>query len=137
MYIYATLSNDQDIILYREGTIPTADKINIPVINKKVTIKGDANVSNKYREFPKVSETYIKDEDFEWVSNDTTFKSLVKNGHIVFEKKKRVNFSDEDTINLIVKNMKSKDKSAALTKDCLKNISKDIRESDIGSRLEN
>lgn len=109
-YIYSTLSNDQNFVEW--VTDPKAKKL--PKQQKAILIAGKANVANKKNFItPKGVMTSVGDEEYKALAENSAFKRFLDRGYITVESKKA-------DIEAAVKNMKAKDKSAALTKQDVK-----------------
>ncbi len=102
-YVYSTLTNGNEYAEYEPGG---AD---IPVLKKKVEIKGGANVANKKSLItPLGVATRVSDEDLEFLKNHPEFQRHMKAGYISIGK---TNADPEK----FASNMKGPDESAPLT----------------------
>lgn len=103
-YIYSTLTADNAYAIYENN--PNAD---IPVIERKILIKGGANVADRKTLYtPKGVVTQVSDEDLALLEKDYSFQQHVKNGFIKVER-------HEAPVEKIVADMTPKDKSAPKT----------------------
>ena len=125
MFIYSTLSSDVNFNCFNTNSL---EKGRVPIIDKKICIKGGANVANKYSEFPKVIETKISTSDFEIVKEHKTFKKMAAGGYITHSNKRRLDFSDPKTAENIIKSMGKKDKAATLCVEDLESMGSKVKE---------
>lgn len=125
MYLYSTTSNAMKFNFFNEASLKHGQ---IPCIKKSIVVNGNANIANKYSEFPKVTETFVKDEDYEILKTHKQFKKMMKDGFVSSSSKKRLDLSSGKTAEEIIKDMEKRTKSSALTVDDIKNSSKTIKE---------
>jgi len=105
VYIYSTMSSDNDYIIYDNG-----------FAKSKVTIAGKANVANKLTLLVKqVAVTCIAQDKYELIKENYHFKKHLENGFLTVENK---NIEAQK----ISKDMAKKDKSAQKTKEDFKHI---------------
>lgn len=110
-YIYSTLSNDQNFIVWGN----TEDPNNLPTRQKTIMIAGKANVMNKANFVtPKGVLTTVEDDVAKALGENSQFKKFVERGYITVETKAATTADDA------AKNMKSKDKSAQKTEADIK-----------------
>ena len=136
MFIYSTLSNSQTFSSFSEKSLEQM----APRKMKSVTIEGGANVASrniifrpKSREdfdmgVPRVKETRVSEEDFEFLMTHGHFKHYVDKGFMTYDKKKRIDYRDSKSVDNIIKNMEKKSQSAPLTPDDLKKYPGGVKE---------
>jgi len=113
-YIYSTMSSDNDIILYEK------DENGKQIAKGKITIAGKANVANnKTLITPLGAVTSLEDKEYDLIKDNNHFKKWIANGFIVVQDKK----SD---VEVVVKNMTAKDKSAQKKADDFKGVKAEI-----------
>jgi len=101
-YVFSTLSTDVDYTVYGESVN------DLPTIEKRITIKGGANVATKHLITPKGVMTAVEDAEFDILSAHPVFQMHKKNGFITVEKKA----ADPEKV---ASNMTARDESAPLT----------------------
>lgn len=105
-YVYSTLSNDMEYVLYSDNKVNDLHQK-----TKSIIINGGANVAHKKTLVtPKGVVTEISDEDAELLSQNPTFKRQAKNGFVTIESSK----GDPDKV---AKDLTEKDGAAQLTPD--------------------
>lgn len=104
-FVYSTLTNSTIYAIYRD-TDPKASDI----IERKILIKGGANIANKHFETPTGVVTEVSDDDLKLLMKDYHFREHMKNGFVTVENYKA---SPEK----VAKNMEEKDPSAPRDKN--------------------
>ncbi len=105
VYIYSTMSSDNDYIIYENG-----------FATSKVTIAGKANVANKLTLLVKEGAvTCIAQDKYELIKENYHFKKHLDGGFLTVENK-------NIEASKIAKTMSKKDKSAQKTKEDFKHI---------------
>jgi hypothetical protein len=107
-YVYCTGSAGIDFAVYTPNN--ANDPHRLPVVEKKIRIKGGANIATKNLVTPLGVRTEVSDEDMDILLQDFCFKRIVEAGFITYEKKK----IDPDSV---AKRMEARDKSAPITPD--------------------
>lgn len=100
-YIYSTLATDVTYTLYDKGAS------DLPVVDKKVFIRGGTGVANKYLQTPMGVMTEVSDAELEIMKQVPLFQRHVDKGFITVEKK---NVDPE----VVAADMESRDVSAPL-----------------------
>lgn len=119
-YIYSTLANDMRYAKYRDQQ---PGQLGPATIEHEVLINGKVGVANKHLVTPRGAVTNVKDEDYDILKDNYSFKEHIKEGHICVEKKQ------EDVEKVIVK-MKKRDNSAPITPDDFD----DVTENDVAPK---
>lgn len=81
MYVYSTLTSDNEYPLYREGAN------NLLQIERSVVIKGGAGLANKHFVTPRGVVTKIDDDEYKLLKDNEVFKLHVANGFITTDEK--------------------------------------------------
>ena len=76
-FIYSTLTSDMTYAVYRQG------ENDLPEVDKKVYVKGGANLANKNLITPKGVVTEVSDEDLALLEANELFQRHKKNGFII------------------------------------------------------
>ena len=107
IYIYSTLSADQDYCLYDKNT----DAHSLPVPVRVIRVNGKANVMNdKTFLTPRGALTSITEDDLKVLQQIPAFQKHAKANYLTVEKSK----ADPDEV---AKDLVKKDKGAQLTED--------------------
>jgi hypothetical protein len=104
VFVFSTMTSGVDYAIY-DTSIPGG----VPVILKKITINGGANLVNERGDTPKGVVTQLSDEDFALLEQDSVFKIHLASGNVWITKDKEV------ALETVVADMNPKDKSAPLT----------------------
>ena len=101
VHVYSTLSSPQR---YTKYAIGAGD---MPREDKSVLIKGGANIADKNFITPRGVVTTITEEDYEFLKENSMFKTHVDNGYITVEK-------SNTSIDKVVADMVARDESAPM-----------------------
>lgn len=82
-YVYSTAANSTEYPLYEKGGG------DLPVLKKKVLIKGGAGVGKKHIQTPQGVATFVTDEDLAFLEANPAFKRHVSKGFITVSKTKK------------------------------------------------
>lgn len=106
-YVYSTLSCSTDYAFYQNN-----GSKELGVIERKITVKGGANVATKYPNVytPKGLATKVTDEELAALESHPSFKQHVANGFITIDKK-------NVEVEKICTSLNAKDTSAPRTPD--------------------
>jgi len=126
-YVYSTGSNNVDYCFYKKTN-------DLPIIERRITILGGANVANKQVVTPMGVATQITDEELRLLEGDPkaqipphpVFKMHMDAGFLKVDKKKL------DIEKVIAKDMKLRDGSSPLTPEHLKSHRAKLAESSLG-----
>lgn len=102
-YVYSTLSTD---VCYNDFKPSNGREPNF--VERKVLIRGGANVATKHLVTPKGVMTKVSDEELAFLEKDEVFQLHVKNGHITVSGR-------EANPDKVAGGMTDKDASAPLT----------------------
>jgi len=109
IYIYSTMSSDNDYIIYKDG-----------LAQSKVTISGKANVTDKITLIVKEGAvTVLTQEQYDMIKENSHFKKHLDGGFLSVEQK-------QVETTKVSKNMTKKDKSAQKKKEDFKDLNADI-----------
>ncbi|MDR0676252.1 MAG: hypothetical protein LBF97_04335 [Elusimicrobiota bacterium] len=121
--ILSTLSNDQNYTTYKKGLNGTY------IVDKVITIKGKANISNKNLITPKGVLTSINDEDLVLLEKNSSFQTHKSNKFItVLQKNEGENLIGREITDKEIKNneLEGKDQSSPNTPDTYKKQGKKV-----------
>lgn len=98
-FIYSTLTANNIFRVFGESVN------GLPNVKKTILIKGGAGVANSHIITPRGVVTEVEDEDLKLLEEHAQFKRMVERGFLLVERK-------QADVEVVVKNMKKKDKSA-------------------------
>ena len=104
-YVYSTKTSATAYALYN---MPDEGVKSPPILDRIITIKGGANLSDGHFQTPKGVSTKVSDEDLTALEQHPVFKRHCDRGFLVVDKKKSPSEK-------VAKDMKAKDKSAPVT----------------------
>ena len=104
-HIISTLTNNNTYATYRKGGG------DIPIVDKKVTIAGGANVAGKHLVTPQGVVTSVTNEELEFLKGHQNFQNHMKRGFVKIAK------SSVSDPNKAAAGMEARDESAPITPD--------------------
>ncbi len=103
IYVFSTLSAPVDYTVFVRGGG------DLPLVEKVVTINGNAGIAGKFLETPRGAATLVTDADVAALEENTIFQLHKKNGYVTIS-----DSADAGDVDNVVADLTGRDKSAPL-----------------------